>query len=450
MNIQKSLVAIALAGIIAGCGSDDNDNNSNTMVPTFNVRVIDGYLAYAEVYVDRNGDNVADSDEKLAQLTDKDGYIQIPESDKKYKVIARAIAGKTQDSDLVYPVKNAFELTAPAGATVVNPYTTLAVMENKSIEDFAAEHNLDSALIAGDYVQAKKENPAAAKKAHLIARSLTLTLKENIAQSTDSVGEIKTELEEIKNQVAELENNQSITDFDEIIIENGKVTETAETSQSLFSGNTYASAEFSLPEYKEKGIQKITFADTEATYTNRNGTSAALAIEYTEKGFNVTDENDSSADRILFFGNDFYLLAEDEMYLLANERYQAFENQKFPTKNIENNQFAGKTFYAVWDDGDNGQPIPTLGKLTFQAQTVTLEEYDINSGFKPFAKSIPWKTAEDTLFVGQGKESFNWAFTTLAHSGLQVVYNVTDVNEVAVFTEDQDLAMRLYKQWVKK
>jgi len=142
MNNKKTLLAVSLAGIITGCGGSDGDSGSNTS--ELQAQIIDGYLVNAEVYVDRNGNKVADEDEKLEGTTNAEGYISLAESDKDYVLIARAVAGQTFDTDKGGTITASFELSAPAGAMVLNPYTTLAVIEDKTIDEVASDLNINA------------------------------------------------------------------------------------------------------------------------------------------------------------------------------------------------------------------------------------------------------------------------------------------------------------------
>src|SRR5690606_3038802 len=144
----------------------------------------------------------ADEDEKLEGTTNAEGYISLAESDKDYVLIARAVAGQTFDTDKGGTITASFELSAPAGAMILNPYTTLAVIEDKTIDEVASDLNINSALISGDYVKAKSGIDAdEAKKVHLVARSLALKLEDNIIQSASNVSTIKTELSNIQSHV---------------------------------------------------------------------------------------------------------------------------------------------------------------------------------------------------------------------------------------------------------
>ncbi|WP_070964192.1 hypothetical protein [Vibrio sonorensis] len=70
-------------------------------------------------------------------------------------------------------------MATPAGETSINPFTTLAVKENKPLNQIASELNLDLTTITSDFV-AQRENHPQASIAHLLARSITEEFEEDL------------------------------------------------------------------------------------------------------------------------------------------------------------------------------------------------------------------------------------------------------------------------------
>ncbi|ABM03732.1 hypothetical protein Ping_1964 [Psychromonas ingrahamii 37] len=177
--LKKSLLVVALASILTGCGgsSDSTDTGSTTYT------VIDGYLSAAEVYV-LSPDG---STKTLIGETDINGKIQIPTEYEGYTVIAKIIAGKTIDNDSPgIPVTKSYEMRGTADSTVVTPFTTLANINVMTLTDLALELELEEADVGGDYVKSPDG------KAHLVARTLAARLDDDSSNDHDDADHLKT------------------------------------------------------------------------------------------------------------------------------------------------------------------------------------------------------------------------------------------------------------------
>ncbi len=449
---KLSLLAASVAIALTGCGGSDGgsstDDSNNIGASTLKVQVIDGYLVNAEVYVDRNGNNVADADEKLDTTTDSEGYITVAESDKDYALIARAVAGKTFDTDKGGAITSSYELTAPAGAAVVNPYTTLAVIENKTIDQVATELNIDSSLISGDYVKAKSgSNAEEAKKAHAIARSLTLTLEDTIAESTSNIEAIKTDLDNIQTQVnAEINNG---TDLDTIIVKDGEATAAPKTVEQALVGNTFDAIPTNSYYFEEEGVYQFTFASESISILDDYGNPEdSMSISYTSTGYLTAD---GDHEEVLFLADDFYLsiTPQNDLVLMANSTLGINENGYPQDTSIAASDFTGKTLYHFWDDSDSSTAVPSLAKFEFNSTgTVTVSEMDAQGNWV-VSGSVDWSVTDAQLIMDVPEEAgkqFNWSFTTLQQDGLTIAYDSRWIP--LFFTENEDLATGLYLKWM--
>lgn len=181
--LKKSLLAVALAAILTGCGSSFASRNAagaDTTATTYTV--IDGYLSAAEVYVLSPADNL----ETLIGETDANGQIQIPAEYKDSTVIAKIIAGQTIDSDSAGFVTKSYEMRGTANSTVVTPFTTLAYMNQISLKDLALVLQLDEADVGGDYVNTPDG------KAYLVARTLAAQLDADSSNDAADVDALQT------------------------------------------------------------------------------------------------------------------------------------------------------------------------------------------------------------------------------------------------------------------
>lgn len=445
MNNKKTLLAVSLAGIITGCGGGDGDSGSDTSA--LKAQIIDGYLVNAEVYVDRNGNKVADEDEKLEGTTNAEGYISLAESDKDYMLIARAVAGQTFDTDKGGTITASFELAAPVGAIVLNPYTTLAVIEDKTIDEVATELNINSALISGDYVKAKSGNDAdEAKKAHLVARSLALKLEDNITQSASNVSTIKTELADIQRHV-DSEVNKG-TDLDGIVIKDGNVTAAPKTAQELLVGNTYDAIPTNSFYFADEGVLQVTFTSDHVSWLDDHGTPAgSMPIKYAYSGY----QTDDGHEEILFVADDFYLSVtpQNDMTLMADSTLGINEDNYPQDTSIVTADLTGKTLYHFWDDSRTSSAQPSLSKFAFNNDgTVTVSERNAQGSWIEHA-AVNWEVANAQLIMDVPEEAgkqFTWSFSTLKHDGLRIAYDGRRIP--LFFTENEDLATSLYLKWV--
>lgn len=202
MNKKLVLALIATSATLIGCGDSSSDGGSTT-TPTApqatTLKAIDGYLARADVYVDRNGNDVADPEERIGD-TDLNGEITIPAEDQEYNLLLVADPDKTIDSDTNAPVAGAFTFKAKAGSSVITPYTTASERSNMTLDELAASLNVPTSAIEGDYIVTKNNGDSNSEVTHALARFMTLELIENgttpdtsdLADATDALKEGQT------------------------------------------------------------------------------------------------------------------------------------------------------------------------------------------------------------------------------------------------------------------
>ncbi|CAK1969164.1 Lipoprotein [Vibrio crassostreae] len=207
MNGQRSLLAVAIALGIAGCGSDSSDSSttdtggSTATSASLTAKAADGYLVGANACLDLNSNKVCDKDEPNA-VTGDDGSFTIDnltqEQLEQGTLLIEVVAGQTIDTDNPGVVlSKSYRLTAPPKSAFISPLTTLIQNEiesGSSLEEAktAIQEKLGTTLdLTQDYIEAKNNNDLAdAQKAafenlHRVAQVTASVMAEN----TDALSE---------------------------------------------------------------------------------------------------------------------------------------------------------------------------------------------------------------------------------------------------------------------
>jgi len=443
------LLAASVALALTGCGgSDSNSSNGNT-APVENtqavIKAIDGYLVDAEVYIDRNKNGVADSGEKISSLTNAKGEVTISAADTKFPVIVRAIAGKTYDTDKGGRLTQTIEMTAAAGSNVVTPFTTLAAIENLSLPELAAKLNLPEAVIAGDYVASKSDTDVAqeAKKAHAVARSLTLELGNTISESQND-SELLTKSNKIITVVDTAVNNGD--ELDEVLIsfdDSGTPNKIPmpPTVKEHFSGNTFYSISTNEDYFKHEGLNIAKFTDTEIHDINFNGEVVGKwPITYTTNGFKGSD----GLDEVIYMSDAFTLAVTADNDMIFHT--QTNIDNGYTAQAATEAMFKGKTLYHLWDDSTTKKARPTFVTLKFDPVKSVV---DIIEDGK--TTQHEWSITNKGQMIVQGvMEGDDWVIqpTNLGNDDLTVFYEGADNESIPYFfTANKDLAVSLYDEW---
>lgn len=447
IGLLAASVALALTG--CGGGSDSNSGNGNT-APTEStqavIKAIDGYLVDAEVYIDRNKDGVADSGEKLSSLTNAKGEVTISAADTQFPVIVRAIAGKTYDTDKGGRLTQTVEMTAAAGSNVVTPFTTLAAIENLSLPELAAKLNLPEAVIAGDYVASKANADVAqeAKKAHAVARSLSLELGNTISESQGDSSKLLTKSSEIITVVDTAVNNGDELDDVLITFDDSGAANKAEmppTVKEHFTGNTFSSISTNEAYFKKEGLVTATFTDTEVHGLDDSGkVIGEWPITYTSNGFKSSD----GLDEVIYMSDAFTLVvtADNDMIFYTETNIDNGYTAQAATEAM----FKGKTLYHLWDDSTGSKARPTFVTLKFDP---TKNVVDVIEDGK--AKQQEWSISNTgQMIITEVMQGKDWVIqpTTLGNDDFTVFYEGTYNESIPYFfTENKDLAVSLYDEW---
>ncbi|MCY9861761.1 hypothetical protein OTK49_04390 [Vibrio coralliirubri] len=207
MNGQRSLLAVAIALWITGCGSDSSDSSttdtggSTATSASLTAKAADGYLVGANACLDLNSNKVCDKDE-LSAVTGDDGSFTIDnltqEQLEQGTLLIEVVAGQTIDTDNPGVVlSKSYRLTAPPKSAFISPLTTLIQNEiesGSSLEEAktAIQEKLGTTLdLTQDYIEAKNNNDladsqkAAFENLHRVAQVTASVMAEN----TDTLSE---------------------------------------------------------------------------------------------------------------------------------------------------------------------------------------------------------------------------------------------------------------------
>ncbi|WP_017220531.1 hypothetical protein [Moritella dasanensis] len=134
MKKKLLVVALGLSSSITliGCGGSDDPVVTASAAPavapvSYSVKVIDGYLQNAQVWLDVNGNKLLDLNEPTA-LSGAGGIATLDVTNivnpQQYAIYAKIILGQTVDVDRG-PVANDYIMSAPPGEADITPLSTL-------------------------------------------------------------------------------------------------------------------------------------------------------------------------------------------------------------------------------------------------------------------------------------------------------------------------------------
>jgi len=380
---QLRIATLLLPALIMGCGSDSDSSDSKV------ITVMDGYLHNASICIDRNSNSSCEVDEALPQKTNELGQIEIDSADAQYPIMAMAIAGTTYDSDQLTPISQSYTLIAPANSDYVTPYTTLAYLNNSSLQVLAEQFAINYVAISSDYV---KDTQSESQLAHLIARAITPFFDQQLL--ANDVAELNTNLEQIT-ALAQTELSSGV-DLDAINISYNTELEVfysrpKETSISPYiSDRSFVYTRFSTYRAEVYGPEdEITF---------NNG-----VISY----FNINDEYTLERNKLLYGDRSFSYLIMNEHYLLSftedNDLGMWTDDSIWsnPGVQIENSFVAGQTWYHLRDiNGTIGKESATakLTKLEFDSGNSVVVTPEGEDGFTAVWEVKDWVSWEDKTY----------------------------------------------------
>jgi hypoxanthine-guanine phosphoribosyltransferase len=448
--LTRSILASSIAlALLSGCGGSDNENDpiidDGHDTATKTISVIDGYLENADVYVDRNSNGTADTDEKLDKKTDAKGQIEILLTDAKFDLIAQINSDTTKDSDGTGTTGRSYQMIAKAGLDFITPFTTIAKIQNKTLEVVASDLNIDESVIAGDYIAQKEatETSEVALKAHAFARNLTTTFSEKVAENNKA--NISRYIDTIKVDIDQAINAD--VDLDTII------SQVVTLEDILVGGKTFYSVAVNANTNSKEDVTTVQFlADGKYEGSNDNG---PFSGDFTVDGNTVTytdeDGDEEGAGSPVYISKSNYISVSESGILDVL-------SSTIDIQAISQSMFTGTTWYQLFDDGvSSTQPCFVKVEFTTGAEMKYVEAGDCGL---PDLRSdayteypYHWKIVNNELSIYDDKEGVTGGeakFIVTSNSERLVVVKDTYKGKRSVFLKDKALAASVFAKWNDK
>ncbi|MFA0142551.1 hypothetical protein AB4430_12370 [Vibrio kanaloae] len=468
--LKLSVLASTITLALAGCNSDSSStgtSGSSSTSGAYTLQAIDGYLVNAEVYadIDQNG-TLSDSD-KMLGTTGENGTFTVESDYKDYPIIIKAIAGQTFDTDKAGTLTSNVELIAEKGSSVVTPFSTYAVKTGKTLDEVAAELQMDVSMISSDYIASKSNadqtTKETASKVHLAARSITQTV--NSLDTIDTAG-FEDKVRAIKNAVDVEFNNasdKSSLDGKLVKLDGSNQASTEEmptgTLQSMMLDNVYYGINTNSTYAKIEGVSTIGFEaepnkDGSVSYmfhNDKNEEAFKGTATFSYDGFSTVDNGKTVKESIIYYGKDTLSGNNEEFYLnVTNDGDMiAFRTEKDKTATLatfSQDDIINQTYYVLFDDaGSTTTPDVTMVKMTFNDDGTMV----IVEGSETFTDKT-WDLIEGSLSIsGIYDDGRDWKVTpAVGNDSMILLVNETETPYIAhVMVKNEDLANSLYQKW---
>ena len=473
--LKLSVLASTITLALAGCNSNSSSTSTSDSGTTgtgdsgstggaYTLQAIDGYLVNAEVYadIDQNG-TLSDSD-KMLGTTGENGTFTVESDYKDYPVIIKAIAGQTFDTDKAGTLTSNVELIAEKGSSVVTPFSTYAVKTGKTLDEVAAELQMDVSMISSDYIASKSNADQATKetasKVHLAARSITQTV--NSLDTIDTAG-FEDKVRAIKNAVDVEFNNasdKSSLDGKLVKLDGSNQASTEEmptgTLQSMMLDNVYYGINTNSTYAKIEGVSTIGFEaepnkDGSVSYmfhNDKNEEAFKGTATFSYDGFSTVDNGKTVKESIIYYGKDTLSGNNEEFYLdVTNDGDMiAFTTRLETLATFSQDDIINQTYYVLFDDaGSTTTPDVTMAKMTFNDDGTMV----IVEGSETFTDKT-WDLIEGGLSIsGIYDDGRDWNVTpAVGNDSMILLVNETETPYIAhVMVKNEDLANSLYQKW---
>jgi hypothetical protein len=448
--VKNKLSILAVVGgvfLLSSCGgsstSSDSTETTDTDTSSTSIQVIDGYIDQADVYLDRDGDGVADDDEYLG-TTDSSGELTTDEDIDTYGLIANVNAGQAADADRVGPIAQSYQLTAAAGTNIVTPYSTLAQASDYTLSDLADYLNLYSTYVSGDYVALQDTNNSnRAIKTQAVARSLTWLLADQGSLSLDDALAVVDEVDTYLNDYdySDLDTVTLQYDADETTV----ISNYADMEDYLTATNLWYTNSLNTSSQQDDGEQTIEFDSDSGSFSVYDNDGELIETrDYLIDGTSLISTGNNTAE-LLGGLPDFALFYDtltDQLTFWSATSYE----YPFDTEFLTSTDFSGETWYLVSDISASDSADISVQTLTFStldgslSGTVTGTEDDEVSTGSYYVTTID---DDDLGLVAplylQWDDSENSLVLVNEASGVHLMYDLSS-EQFMLMTQDENFA----------
>ena len=444
-NIALSFLCVA---VLAACGGSDTTQNDvgstppiSPTVPTsseITFKVIDGYITNADVCVIPTQGSSCE----FLGSTNEQGLITIP-ADTTGQLVATIKAGVSKDSDRIGFVPKSYQMIADIVAVspnVITPYTTIDALNlEKNMADIAADFNLPLAAISGDYIES-----SAAEKAqvHALARAITSLLAEDFNNNDISV--LYSTAEQANEYITtDLSNAMIDLNLVNVIVSNGEfshITKFSVLSDFLEQGPLDMTSLNNSYFYGEGGVRHVEFNN--GTVSINNGSAVNYEINGDE--LKLTNDGQQGTDLFIYTSDSLSLsipLADKDLTVMSTQDIGNGHATISPLQaSWVESGLVGKTKFLIFDDStiDDFTPVPTLVKMEFDEETVTLTE-------NGETQTVSWSMYSSGLFILE-LEQRSISYREIITDG-DITLVIGTGGAPSLLLDNEGLATSIYQQW---
>ncbi|QUM88741.1 hypothetical protein HWV03_07970 [Moritella sp. 36] len=416
---------------LMGCNLDTNDSYSQT-----EITAMSGYLGSALICSAEKAQSCNEDRSNVLGTTNSNGKLNTNETSLQHPLIARVQEGISFDSDKIGVARKSYTLFAPAGSTVITPFTTIMYTKKIDIETLAGWLDMEVKFISGDYIALKsnEDDNYKAQQAHLLARTISDL---DIHNETDlrKLGDLVTGLVNDGDKLDEVKITRDI--------ENNFIKEKANHNSlaAYVDGNKFT--------YRSLNESHLT---DEGDYKN-----GELTIEYIDNELNVNGSRNlysytASGSVIKAPGVayiDTYYYASDNVALVSTSRAGldlVTHASLSKTKNISltNIKLEGNSWFYI--SPTESLALADITKFSFKNnKTLTIKIND-DSEFEGI-----WKAEADQLTINSddNRMSYKFEFKIDDDNVLPVINTVDGENQYGLFIGTLEFAEQIKKLWNK-
>jgi len=423
---------------LMGCNLDTNDSYSQT-----EITAMSGYLGSALICSAEKTESCNEDRSNVLGTTNSNGKLNTNETSLQYPLIARIDEGISFDSDKIGVAKKSYTLFAPAGSTIITPFTTIMYTNSIRVQMLADWLKIEEKFISGDYIALKsnEEDNYKAQQAHLLARTITDLA---LIDETD-FNKLKDDLQALGYFVDELVNDGDKLDEVKITrdIENNFIKEKANHNSlaAYVDGNKFT--------YRSLNESHLT---DEGDYKN-----GELTIEYIDNELNVNGSRNlysytASGSVIKAPGVgyiDTYYYASDNVALVSTSRMgldlvtQESLSSAGSVDNLDS-KLQGNSWYYL--SPTESLALADITKFSFKNnKTLTIK---INDDSEVEGR---WKAEGDQLSINSddNRMSYKFEFKIDDDNVLPVINTVDGENQYGLFIGTLEFAEQIKKLWNK-